>query len=159
MSPHRIWTLAPLLGLLSIGVACSGNCGADLSAGTSSGVVDGADWTSGEVTWNWSGSSLQITSTSSEGWLLTLVAQTDLDGVDLETAAAGGKFPIEVDLQEGGWGILYDADRSYTSNGASGGTLEIDEIGDVVRACFDFEAAASDGTLVTASGSVHAEEK
>lgn len=142
-------------------LACAdkaGSCGAEaLAAGSAEAGVGGAAWSNDAVTWTWAGSSLQVNSTASEGWLLSLVAQTDLDGQDLETAAAG-ELPIEVDLMDGGFAVMYpDTGDSYASNKGAGGTLEITAIDDVVQGCFSFEAATAGGEALSVSaGAFHA---
>lgn len=149
-----------MLGMLLLLVAC-GDKGADpcdsagLSLGSMEATLDGGAWGDSDGAWSWAGSSVQVYSTSSEGWLVSLTAQTEIGGADLETAVAEGVFPIEVDLLEGGFATLYPDGESfsYASNKASGGTLLVTGMLDGgMQGCFDFEAASTDGATVVADG-------
>ena len=89
-------------------------------------------------------------------WLLSMIAQSDIEGRDLSSALEDGDFPISVNLLDGGYGILYGEDGSFVSNSGGGGTLEIHSVEDgTLTACFDFTAEGTSGT-VDASGGVHA---
>jgi len=138
-----------------------GGCDASsLAAGSAEATVDGGAWSDDAVTWSWAGSSLQLSSESSDGWLLSLAANLDANGDDLATAVDAGVFPIEIDLLDGGFGLLYPEGESfsYASNKASGGTLTITSADDsVVMGCFDFEAATAEGeTIAIEGGLLHA---
>ena len=148
-----------MLGILLLWtVGCGdkeGGCDASaLAAGSAEATIDGGAWADDAVTWSWAGASLQISTEASDGWLMSVAANLDINGDDLETAVAAGEFPIEVDLLDGGFVLLYpDEGGSYASNKASGGTLTITAADDsAVQGCFDFEAATADGETVSVSG-------
>ncbi len=147
-----MWIALSLLGLGACGGGRSA-CGAEeLPAGSAEAEVAGEPWSADAVSWAWAGSSLQVNAEASGGWLLSLVAQWDRDGVDLEAAAAGD-FPVEVDLADGGFAVMYPSEGgSYASNKGEGGSLSIAAIDREVLGCFSFEAASAEGETLEVRG-------
>jgi hypothetical protein len=152
--PHPLAGSALLLTLAACGEATvgEGSCGdvASLQPGEASAAVDGAPWTS-VATWVWQGESLQLNTTSAGGWRLTLVAQEAADGSTVLAAVEAGAFPVEVALSEagGGWALAYPDAGASLSTDAGSGTLTLSALsGEVLDACFAFEAASQDGASV-----------
>lgn len=145
---------APLLLL----AACAADAGPDatctdadgLADGAVSATFDGAAWES-TATWLWQGDGAQVNVATADGWRLTLVAQTTADGETVLAAVEGGAFPVEVPLEEGGggWALAYPDDGDSYSTDEAGGTLTVTALdGDVLAACFAFEAARAGGASV-----------
>jgi hypothetical protein len=129
----------------------------DVATGQAVATVDGADWTGTGATWRLAGSSLQINTVASDGWMLSLVAQATPDGTTASDALDAGEFPIDVTLKDGadgGWVLFYpDEGSSYGTQDTDGGTFTISgREGDDLLACFSFSAASGDGGTVTVEG-------
>lgn len=132
---------------------------ADLDAGAATAVLDGTAWES-TATWVAQGESVQVNAAPADGWHVTLVARTTDDGETVKAALDAGAFPVVVTLSDdgGGFATVYPADGdSYASDGG-GGTLSITAFdGDVLDACFSFDAASDGGDpLPVTEGAVRA---
>jgi hypothetical protein len=118
----------------------------DHDSGQVTATLDGDGWEATDGEWAWQGSSLQVNTSRFDGWNLTIVAQTTLDGATVQDAVDAAVFPIEVRLRagtNGGWAIFYpQAGDSYSTTTAEGGTmfLTAHDGGDLLG-CFEFEAA------------------
>ena len=133
----------------------------DLDASQALATLDGEAWEGGGTTWLMAGSSLQINTTRSSGWTLSLIAQHTADGTTLDEALAAGDFPIEVTLltgEEGGWAtMLPEEGLSFTTKETAGGSLTLSEQDDVhLRGCFAFEVAGDDGAFLVEEGTFDA---
>lgn len=142
-----------LLALL----ACSAPCDADaLSSGSVEATIDGVAWSS-NAAWSAAGDAAQLT-TDADGWRISLVLyESDAGEVP---AALEGEGPWTFPLTSGsagGFALLYpEGGGTLTSEDGAGGRLELwVEDGDWL-ACFDVDAASSDGTTAYATGSVKA---
>ena len=98
-----------------------------------------------------------MTSAPGDGWRITLVAQTTVDGQGVGTALDAG--PAEVSLTEGSgnFAVVYPAEggTSYTTNNG-GGTAVLETTGSGLNACFSFEAAGAEGTVTVTAGQLTA---
>ncbi len=118
-------------------------------------TVDDAGWSTTGVGWNWSGSSIQITTPAADGWRFTIVALTITEGVTPEDAT----LPFDVTLDgDGGWAVAYsDAGESYSSEDGSGGSLTVTEITDSeLYGCVSFGAADASGSVAVEDGAIRA---
>lgn len=153
----RSFSLVPLV----LVVGCSGGknpadaCTVpELGVGEGLGTIEDKTWTPTEITWTWAGDDVQINAPRTDGWQLSMVAMTDMDGVAVKDKMDGEEFPVHVALGAEGGGIatLYPEDGgSYTSSNGAGGDLQLLRL-DMdygLVACFSFEAGGSDGSLVT----------
>lgn len=132
--------------------------GAALDAGVVTATLDGADWES-TATWVMGGESLQVNAAAFDGWSLTLVAQTTVDGVAITDALDAGSYPVNVDLgpDGGGWVLAYPSDGDSLSSDSGGGTLSFSAFdGDTLQACFSFDVANGSTALSASDGAVNA---
>lgn len=138
----------------SVGSACVPT---GVASGTLSATLDGTSWTTDGVAQAPSGSGVQVTSAPGDGWRITLVAKTTVEGQDLSAALSEG--PAEVPLSEGSgnFAVLYPAEggTSYTTNDG-GGTAVFDASGSGLNACFSFQAGGTGGTLTVTDGQLTA---
>lgn len=135
--------------------ACAGaddedgfDCSVNASEGTIEGTLDGEDW-GADATWTEAGDGVQVVTSVSDGWRLTIVAQQALDAVSDDA------LPIEVDLggDEGFVTVYPEAGgSSWTSAGASGSMVLDGVSGDVLSGCLSFDAVSSDGDEVSLDG-------
>jgi len=147
-----------LIAALLAGAACdkggdsaasASACGEATPEGQIEGVVNGADWST-TATWAWSGSSLDITSDSADGWRLSIVAQSTTGGGGVQDAVNDAAFPVDVTLvsgAEGGWALMYPdvGSGSFSTNQTDGGQLTLSGLdGEALWGCLSF--IASDGT-------------
>lgn len=119
--------------------------------GELSAAINGEDWTGEGLGWLWAGSGLQLTSSSSTDWRVTVVAYSDADGQDLTDALA--TLPVTVPLDdETGWAILYQGDSSSRS---LSGELVITAYSDggVVEGCLEVFTESAELTGGTFSAS------
>ena len=146
------------LCLFAILPACGSSCPLP-DAGGIQAQIDGEHWEDANPQWSWTGTGVQVLTTTTDGWRITLVAQRNAeDDVILDLADTNG-FPAEINLSgTDGFGVIYDADgQSWTLSKGGSGTLTLKGIdGDVLSACFSFDAYDSDGALVevTSGGAV-----
>ena len=134
-------------------VACDPGCDAAkaLSSGQVVGEIDGVAWESAGVTWHSEASGVQVNSPLTDGWRLTLVAQTTVDDRSAPTRVDRRRLPVEVLLQsgEGGWALLNDAGAfTWSTHQAEGGWLRLARRrGGDLLGCYDFEAGAAAGEV------------
>lgn len=135
--------------LLRLLLGCGGApCEADaLTAGAIEGQIDGEPWEGGSAGWSESSGGVQLLSTESEGWRLTLVGLRAADGAELGEALASGRQQ-EIELTDGNFAVLYPTGQSasYAAREAGSGTAILRRDGDELLACFDFVGTAADGT-------------
>lgn len=137
------------------------------TAGQLTGTLDGQPWAV-DAAWAWSGESLQVTTTTAEGWRVTLVAHRDRSGAGLLELAEAGAADVQVDLSaDDGWALLYpEAGGTSLSSKEGGGALTLTTLGGAdgggaVTGCLAFEAAPAaggesvvlEGGLLSATGS------
>ncbi len=118
----------------------------DLDSGQVTATLDGDAWEADDGQWSWQGTSLQVNTSRFDGWSLTMVGQTTIDGATVQDAVDAAAFPVEVRLRagtNGGWAIVYPHEGdSFSTTSAEGGTLFLDEHdGGDLLGCFEFEAA------------------
>jgi hypothetical protein len=144
--------------------ACAGEKGDTAStcqpgspgAGTISATVDGADWSAADLTYLWAGESLQLTTSVSAGWRLSVVAQSAGGGEPISQIIDAGAFPAEVRLEagKGGFAVLYpESGPSASTNNGDGGLLVITgEVDGDLLGCLDFGAADDAGEVDLVGG-------
>ena len=151
--------------MLLVLVACAGSSsqavcddGAALDAGVVTATLDGAAWESA-ATWVMGGESMQVNAAAADGWSLTLVAQTTVEGEAITDALGAGSYPVNVDLgpDGGGWVLAYPSDGDSLSSDSGGGTLSFSEFdGAALQACFSFDVANDHAALSASDGAVNA---
>ncbi len=135
--------------VLRLLLGCGGaRCEADaLSAGAIEGEIDGASWEGAAASWSESSGGVQLLSTESDGWRLTLVGLRAADGAELGEALSSGQQQ-EIELTDGNFAVLYPTGQSasFAAREAGSGTAILRRDGDDLLACFDFVGTAADGT-------------
>lgn len=144
--------LVPAIVLLSTGCGGAATCDlTGLAEGAVRGTVDGVGWDTTGAAWSPTGEGIQVVTSSGGGYRVTFSLLKSVDGEALATAVDAGETPIEVsfDDESAGFALLYadGASGSLTSKGDGGGTLTIERLdGDLVGACFAFDAVSADRT-------------
>jgi hypothetical protein len=142
------------LCLLTLLYACGGSCPLPEGGGIQA-QVDGEAWEDANPQWNWTGTGVQVLTTTTDGWRLTLVAQRDLDDTVVLDLVDEGGLPAQIDLSgTDGFGVVYDVEgNSWTSSKDGSGTLTLQAIeGDELSGCFSFDAFDGDGGMVEIRG-------
>ncbi len=120
---NRLLIFAPLLLAACEPPGCE--AAMSLEPGAVEGTLGGAPWSADRATWRASETGVQVVSPPSEGWRLTLVAQTTDTGRDATPRVRGGGLPIDIvfgRVDAGGWALLNgDGTDTYTTNDDDGG--------------------------------------
>ena len=129
----------------------------DLGSGAVEATIDGQAWNPVDGTWAEAGESLQVNTSATDGWMLSMVAYFDTAGTPILDALESAVLPIEVTLadgEQGGWALLYpDSGPSFASEAADGGLLTISAIeGDDLLGCLHFEASDEESTVALEEG-------
>ncbi len=129
----------------------------ELANGDILATLDGAAWAADDGYWFWSGTSLQVVTGSHDGWRLSMLGRTAVDGTTVRDAVGDDAFPVEVPLAsglDGGWLLIYpDTGDSFASEKAAGGSWFITAVeGDELHGCFEAEVSDDDRTLTVESG-------
>ena len=148
-----------LLVLLVLLVACGADSDdsavacdpSGAAAGQVTGTLGGQAWAV-DATWSWSGDAVQATTSTSNGWRMTLVAQRDLEGRSLRAAADAADGPVTVDLSaDDGFAVLYpEAGGTSLSSKEGDGRLVLTNLGGAdgegpLAGCLSFAAAPASG--------------
>ena len=147
----KCWPAHNMLRVLSISILFSVGCtttskeeviGCEktIELGQGEALIDGQEWQSENVTWSESATGIQIIFPPTDGYNITLVAQQDTSGTPLADAT----YPLQVDLQaeQGGWGILYENTDSHNTQDDGEGRLIIEtKEDDILQGCFSFQTA------------------
>lgn len=121
----------PAFGLCLLALTgCGGECAIalDLDMDTVRGDLDGTDWTAANATWLWQGESVKISAPISQGYTLSLVAQSTTDGLAIQEAVDAGEYPFDISLagaDAGGWVVLYGTDSGPFNSQDGAGTLTV----------------------------------
>jgi len=149
--------LSSLLVLLA--AACGGDaadsatlCEAGgATSGQVTGTLDGRPWAV-DATWSWSGDAVQVTTSTADGWRMTLVAQRDVDGRSVREASEQGGGSVTVDLSaDDGFAVLYpEAGGTSLSSKEGSGLLVLTDLGTAdgsgtVAGCLSFDAKTAGG--------------
>ncbi len=129
----------------------------DLASGAVEATIDGQAWQPTDGTWAEAGESLQVNTSASDGWMLSMVAYFDTAGTPILDALSAAAPPIEVTLadgEQGGWALLYpDSGPSFATEATAGGLLTISAIEeDELLGCLYFEASDEESTVVLEDG-------
>jgi len=154
-------SLSPVLCLLlAPAVACNPCTVKDtLEPGTVTGRINGDRWQTAEGLWFEAGTSLQINTSSTGGWALSIVIQKSDDGVLATDALDAEEFPIEFTLAEsgaGGWALAYPEEGSPESSAEAEepGFLTIsNRVEDDIFGCFEFNAGTGETAVTLTNGS------
>ena len=123
-------------------------CTVSVDDGAIEASVDGDAW-SADATWTEAGEGVQVVTTTSDGWRLTIVAQQALAEIEV------GDLPVSVDLAgDAGFVTAYpeSGDASFSSSEGSG-SLSFTALEDGrLSGCFTAEAASADGDVLELSG-------
>jgi len=155
---HR---LLPILSLAAAPLVACNPCivPASVDSGSVIAKANGARWQSDAGTW-WLDdvSGLSIDAETTNGWSLSIVAQTTEDGLSASEAIDAEEFPIEFTISEGsagGWAIVEppEGGSETTADAAEAGWLTIaDRESDDLLGCFEFEAGIGETAIEMSSG-------
>jgi hypothetical protein len=123
----------------------------DLLEGQLVGTLGGASWTAEGVGWSEASEALSVNVDRTDGYTMSLVAHTALDGSLAVDLLAAGNAPFDVPLgngDDGNWVNVYvqGETATYSTIQGTGGSLAVAAIeGDVLLGCLDFGAANTAG--------------
>lgn len=123
----------------------------DLPEGRIEGVLDGAAWAAEGVGWSEASGAVSVNVDRTDGFTLSAVLRTALDGRLVTDLLAEAEAPFEVPLgngDDGNWVNVYAQGETatYSTIQAAGGTLAVAAIeGDRILGCLDFVAANTAG--------------
>jgi len=145
-----------LLPLLPLTQGCSDDCKAptDLRGGVMEATIDGEAWLTDLASWSETGSSLNINVDRTNGYTISLVVQTVMDGRNVLDLLDQEELPLEVmlgDGEDGGWAVVYveGESGSYSTTEGAGGALTIAEReGDQLLGCVNFGAGSNAGETI-----------
>ncbi len=126
----------------------------ELASGAVEALIDGQSWQASDGAWSETGTSLQLSTSRADGYMLSMVLQTASDGLGVLDALDQDLLPFDVLLgegDEGGWAVLYPegSNNSFATKYASGGLLTVAaQDADRLLGCFAFEAANEEGDSV-----------
>lgn len=110
--------------------------------------VDGDAW-SADATWTEAGEGVQVVTTTSGGWRLTIAAQQALAAIEV------GDLPVTVDLAgDSGFVTAYpeSGDASFSSSAGAGSLSFIAMDDGLLSGCFTADTVSADGDVLTLSG-------
>lgn len=139
----RSWVWVWVMAAGCAGEADDGTvtCVADAAEGAIEARLDGEAWEA-DATWTEAGDGVQVVSTTTGGWRLTIAAQQA--GVAIEV----GDFPVVIDLAgDEGFVTAYPAsgDASFSSSGGAGTLTFVGLDAGVLSGCFSAEAVSAEG--------------
>jgi hypothetical protein len=143
--------LATFSCLTSCASNSTDNCDlSSVTAGQLLGSIDDANWSTSDVSYVWSGSSLMVNAPSAVGYWMSAVLQKDDSGVSIdESLTAEESLQVTLDSTgTTGWITIYpESGSSYTTKSGGGSfsvTLNAD---DTLSGCFTVDAASGDESL------------
>ena len=145
-----------LLSLLPLTYGCSDECKAptDLRGGVMEATIDGQAWSTLVASWSETGSSLNINVDRTDGYTISMVLQTIMDGRNVLDLLDQDELPFDVTLgdgEDGGWAVVYveGESGSYSTTEGVGGSITIAEReGDQLLGCLYFGAGSNAGETV-----------
>ncbi len=156
-----------ILSFMSCMTEKNGDCAdfESLNNGEMRGELNGEEWTPAETEWVISGSSVQLTTSTDNGWRLSIVAQRTVNGDSLgEKILKEGELEIDLSAEGGGWVVAYPASGpSFSTRSDGNGSLLISNSAEaieegILQACIEFEAKSGDEKLELKDGVIRANQ-
>ena len=144
----RAWLWLAVAGCAAEKDEGAETCTVAVDDGVIEATVDGAAW-SADATWTEAGEGVQVVTTTTGGWRLTIAAQQALTAIEV------GDLPVTIDLAgDEGFITAYpeSGDASFSSSAGSGSLSFIAFDDDLLSGCFTAEAVSADGETMSLAG-------